>query len=1307
MASHSSAPYTKKVMPDAKLLSNGAYHVMITPAGGGYSRWKGLAVTRWREDATLDNWGAFCYLRDCADAAVWSTTLQPTLQRPDACDFSFAAGPATFSRRDHEIETHTQIAVSPEDDVELRRVRITNLSGRHRTLTATSFAEIVLAAAGTDSAHPAFSKLFVETEIEPVLHTIFATRRPSAVDDPTPWLFHLALTSDSSGGQISYETDRMRFIGRGRSTAAPAAMREGNALSGSAGPVLDAVAAIRVPFALEAGASFTVDWITGVAPSRDACAALARKYRNVQSAQRILELADSYRQSTLQQLHASDADALLYERMAASIIYAGAALRANASVIEQNRRGQSGLWGFGISGDASIVLLQVSDPDRIDLVRQLVQAHAYWRGYGITTELVIIGAQPGNRAPTLFERIRQTVDSSPGAGRVDQPGGIFVRDSAKLDPGDRILLQSVARVVLDDAAGTLAEQLDRYKVAAASAHAPPAAADLADSPVAAPSAASHPQRSDLLAFNGLGGFTPDAREYVITTSAAQMTPAPWVNVLANPEFGTLVSESGSATTWSENAHEFRLTPWSNDPVADANTEALYVRDDATGRFWSPTLLPTRRAAPYVTRHGFGYSVFEHTEDGIDTELCVYVAIDAPVKFSVLTLRNREDRRRCLSVTGYLDWVLGDERAKTQMQVVTELDGETGALFVRNSYNTDFAGRAAFFDVDDPAPEACGDRADFLGHCGTLAAPAALARARLSGRVGAALDPCAALRVAFELAPQEERTVVFRLGAGKTPEEARAIVQRWRGPDAARAALEAVHRYWRHTLGAVQVQTPDAALNALANGWLIYQVIASRLWGRTAFYQSSGAFGFRDQLQDVMALVHFEPGLVREHLLRAASRQFIEGDVQHWWHPPSGKGVRTRCSDDYLWLPLATCRYVETTGDTAVLDESCRFLESRLLNDGEQSNYELPRVSAQAASLYEHCVRAIRHGLRYGQHGLPLMGAGDWNDGMNLVGAGGKGESVWLAFFLITVLTRFAPLARQHSDPAFAELCEGEAAQLRQRIEASGWDGAWYRRAWFDDGTPLGSASNVECKIDSIAQSWSVLSGAADAQRAHSAMEAVDRLLVHRDTRLIQLLDPPFDTSTPPPGYIQGYVPGVRENGGQYTHAAVWATLAFAALGDVERAWELFALLNPVRHCDSARGAATYQVEPYVVAGDVYAFAPHAGRGGWTWYTGSAGWMVQLIVESLLGLRRSGNQLRVCPLLPRDWKAFDMHYRFGATTYDIVCREAPSAAAASVLLDGVQTSGTTIAMVDDGQTHSVIVNIWRGMASADTDQGGAT
>ena len=1276
-------------MPDVKLLSNGKYHVMVTADGSGYSRWNGLAVTRWREDAVLEAGGTFFYLRDADDAAVWSAAARPVEPESEACIARFEAGLAAFSRRDREIEVTITIVVAAADDVELRRLRITNVSSRRRTLSLTSFAEIVLSPPATDSAHPAFSKMFVETEIDAALGAIVATRRPSSPDELRCWCFYQAVVHGGGEG-LSYETDRLRFVGRGRDAAEPAALLGDEPLSGHAGPVLDAVAAIRVPLALDAGASCTVDWSAGMAGSRDDCAALARKYRDDAAADRALEQAANYREATLQRIGAGADDALVYERLAGAILCADATLRADASEIAKNQRGQSGLWGFGISGDVPIVLLRVPGAHRLGLVRQLVRAHAFWSAHGIKTELMIVMGSAAAAEPLLLEQVQQAIGSSLGAGLIGKSGGIFLRDDATLDDGDRTLLNSVARIVVADSWQGLLRRLERAPALPAqpSRRIRPGAVDRCE----------RASRGELLDFNGHGGFTPDHREYVITTTASHMTPAPWTNVIANAEFGTLISESGSASTWSENAHEFRLTPWSNDPVSDANTEALYIRDEESGRFWSPTLLPTRRAGPYVARHGFGYSVFEHSEAGIESELRVFVATGAPVKFSALTLRNRSGRARRLSVTGYVEWVLGDERAKTLMQVVTELDEDTGALFARNAYNTDFEGRTAFFavdvEVDGADRSACGDRGDFFGRSGSLSAPAALAQAALSGRVGAALDPCAALRVALELAPGEEREVVFRLGAGKSTVEARELVRRWGGADAAHAGLEGARAYWQKALGAVQVRTPDATVDALANGWLLYQVIASRLWARTAFYQASGAFGFRDQLQDVMALVHAQPGLVREHLLRSASRQFVEGDVQHWWHPPSGKGIRTRCSDDYLWLPLVICRYVEVTGDDTVLDAVCPFLESRLLKDGEVSDYELPKVSEQTASLYEHGVRAIRHGLRYGSHGLPLMGAGDWNDGMNLVGAGGKGESVWLAFFLIAVLKRFAPLARKRSDSAVAELCESEAKTLAERVESTSWDGAWYRRAYFDDGSPLGSAANSECRIDSIAQSWSVLSGAAPAARAKSAMDAVHDHLVHQNTRLVQLLDPPFDKSKPSPGYIQGYVPGIRENGGQYTHAAVWATLAFAALGDADRAWELFAMLAPMHHGAGATDIATYKVEPYVVAGDVYAFPPHAGRGGWTWYTGSAGWMYQLLVEALLGLERRGNQLRVRPLLPRDWRAFEMRYRFGESTYDIAVRAAPSIEAAQLTLDTVVMRDGVVALLDDGKTHAVVVDAWR-------------
>jgi cyclic beta-1,2-glucan synthetase len=886
----------------------------------------------------------------------------------------------------------------------------------------------------------------------------------------------------------------------------------------------------------------------------------------------------------------------------------------------------------------------------------------------------------------LHDQILNLVAANNGTQLLDNPGGIFLRRRDQFSPEDKVLLETVARIVLHDDNGSLLEQLQRR----ARPEPPPPALRIRSRPKIE-TTVELPER-DLVFFNGLGGFTPDGREYVVTLLPGAVTPAPWVNVLASPNFGTLISESGGSYTWSENCHEFRLTPWNNDAVTDAGGEAFYIRDEQTGRFWSPTPAPARGESPYVVRHGFGYSVFEHAQDGISSELWIYVSINEPVKFAVLKLRNISDRRRRLSLTSYSEWVLGETRQKNAMHVVTEVDPQTSALFGRNSYNTDFEGRVAFVAGSELARSCTADRTEFLGRNGTLAQPAALRRSRLSGKTGAGLDPCAALQVQAELDPGQEREIAFILGAGQNVEHARELARRFQNLKACREELQKVWDFWGRTLSAVHVETPEPALNLPANGWLLYQTISCRLWARTGFYQSGGAFGFRDQLQDAMALVHARPELLREQLLRAAAHQFREGDVQHWWHPPPGRGVRTHFSDDYLWLPYAACRYVETVGDTGVLDENVFFLEGRAVKPDEEAYYDLPDRSSESGTLYEHCTRAIKNGLKFGEHGLPLMGCGDWNDGMNLVGEKGKGESVWLAFFLYDVLKHFSGLAGRRGDHIFAQQCHEQAKTLRENIEKHAWDGQWYRRAYFDNGEPLGSASNPECQIDSLPQSWAVISGAGGQDRARTALDAVTHRLVRREAKLVQLFDPPFDKSPMEPGYIKGYVPGVRENGGQYTHAAVWTIMAFALGGETARAWELFKLINPILHTQEPTDVARYKAEPYVIAADVYSLPPHTGRGGWTWYTGSAGWMYRLILETFLGVELAVDELRFTPKVPLDWKSFKLDYRHRETAYHITCVNVSGAwkVPPKVFLDGVEQPGAALKLVDDRHEHVVEV-----------------
>lgn len=1284
-------------VPEVHLLSNGRYHVMLTNAGGGYSRWGELAVTRWREDPTRDAWGTFLYLRDVDSGDVWSAAHQPTLQRADHYEAIYSHGRAEFRRRDGDIETHVEISVSPEDDAELRRVAITNLGDLPRTIELTSYAEVVIATPAADAAHPAFSNLFVQTELIPAQQAILCTRRPRSAGEQPPWMLHLMTRSPAATTSASYESSRAAFIGRCRSVADPIAMHAAR-LTDSAGAVLDPIVAIRSAVVIGPGQTVRLQVVTGVASSRDAALSLVDRYADGGAADRLFELSFTHSQVEQRRLGVDDEQSQAFERLASHILYSNHLLRAPRGVVARNLKGQAALWAYGISGDLPIVLVRIGDLEHIALVWQIVKAHAFWRAKGLVVDVVIWNEDPSGYRQELQQQIMSAVGSLGETNLLDRPGGIFVRRSDQLSELDGVLIQSLARAILHADAGGIAEQVDRRTIRAELPRQLISGADRRTlAPIARPQPSATPpgfRRPDLTAFNGIGGFTTDGREYVITTQRGAPTPAPWSNVLANPWFGTVVGDSGSAYTWCENAHSHRLTPWHDDPVTDASGEALYLRDEQDGRLWSPTLLPAGDDAPYVTRHGFGYTVFEHTTpDGITTELTTFVAMDAPIKFLCIKLRNASGRTRRLSLTAAYELVLGVQRAASLPHVVTEVDPRTGAVLARNGYDAEFADRVAFLDASVEARSVTGDRGELLGRNNGAANPAAMGRARLSGRVGAGYDPCMAMQIAVDLADGQEREVAFTFGSGRDRDDALALVSRFRGIGPARAALTQVWDHWGRTLGRVHVQTPDPKLDFLANGWLLYQVLAARLWARSGFYQSGGAFGFRDQLQDAMALVHAEPALLREQILRCAGRQFREGDVQHWWHPPLGRGVRTRISDDYLWLPYATCRYIAAIGDTGVLDDRAPFLEGRAVNADEDSYYDLPLQSEESATVYEHCVRAIEHGLRIGAHGLPLMGTGDWNDGMNLVGEAGRGESVWLAFFLHDVLVRFVAIATARGDDYFAARCTTHAAGLAAAIQAHGWDGAWYRRAYDDDGVPLGSASNAECQIDSLPQSWAALTGVGDPARTQTALDSLDARLVRRDLGIIALLDPPFDAAPTNPGYIKGYVPGVRENGGQYTHAAVWAAMAFAAVGDATRAWELFDLVNPVRHGDTEERIAVYKVEPYVAAADVYSNPQHAGRGGWTWYTGSAGWMYRLITESLLGIHLEVDSLRIAPVLAPGWAGYVVHYRHHRSTYHIhVHARGSGRAVTRVICDGEVQADLRIPLRDDDREHEVDVDV---------------
>ncbi|MBC7788646.1 MAG: hypothetical protein H7Z74_01760 [Anaerolineae bacterium] len=1330
--------------PRIALLGHLPYTIMVSHCGGGYSRYENLAVTRWRADGTRDNTGQFFYVKDVSQSRVWSAAHQPVCATADWYRALLATDRVTFHRRDGDIETRTEIAIVPEDLAEVRRITLTNNSDEPREIELTSYGEIVLAPPDADRAHPAFANLFVETEYHAWASAITATRRPRSSHEQRLWCVHVVATGKEAVGEISCETDRDRFIGRGRSTREPAAVEREGALSGTTGAVLDPIFALRTRVRIARGQTATVSFTTLVANSRERAFELADRYNDSHTAQRAFDLAWTAAQVELRELGVPPADAAVFQDLAGHLFYPNPALRAEQQEMRENHGAQTLLWSQGISGDWPILLATIESAEGLPTVRQLLVAHQYLRRRGMMVDLLLLNEHPPTYLEALAEQITAMLLASSEAGVIDRPGGVFVRRGDFLSKEELLMLRSTARVLVqcdgrplgrilgDDTTAAIRDALAGRKEAARILAGNGRRLELAEHRrrEAAGEAfwesgkreagvgnrqsgranresgignrekegrkkdgAREAQRNATKPLNGFGGLTEDG-DYEIQLARESVTPAPWANVVANERGGFVVTERGGGFSWAENSYFYRLTPWHNDPVSDPVSEVLYLRDERTRELWSATPAPIRHTSPYTIRHGAGWSSFQHEHDAVATHLTLGVPREDSVKISVLKVTNSGSTPRRLSVTAYAEWALGAMREHTQHQVRTEFDRERNAVLAQNYFDAQFAHLVAFCAISEPVTSYTADRREFLGRNGSPDEPAAFQGSGLSRTTGAGIDPCAALQCVLELAPGESRDIVVLLGAACGHEEARKIIARYANASSARQALQQAGEAWVDRLSVVAVQTPDPAFDAMLNRWTLYQALACRMWARSALYQSSGAYGFRDQLQDTMAFVYAEPAIAREHILRSAARQFVEGDVQHWWHPQSGRGVRTRFSDDLVWLPYVLDHYVRVTGDSGVLDESVPFLEMRPLEPHEHEVYDLPRVSAEHASVYDHCLRALRKACTAGVHGLPLIGGGDWNDGMNRVGVGGQGESVWLAWFLIKTLRAFAEHSEKRGDTAAAEEFRSRAQTYSASTEEHGWDGSWYKRAYYDDGTPLGSAENSECRIDSLAQSWSVISGAGDPERQARAMRSMNEHLVRDDARLIALLTPAFNDTTHDPGYIKGYLPGVRENGAQYTHAALWAALGTAMLGDGDRAFALYQMLNPLTHSRTEQDVETYKTEPYVIAADVYSVGRQLGRGGWTWYTGSASWMYRVGLEAILGFTKIGETLAIDPCIPRHWQEFTLRYRYGRSEYliRVVNPDNVSRGLGAVTLDGVPLEGRAIPLLDDGRPHEVLVSL---------------
>ncbi|HEX6270207.1 MAG TPA: glucoamylase family protein [Anaerolineales bacterium] len=1276
------APYRQ-----VHFLSNGSYSLLITAAGSGYSQWRETDLTRWRADTTLNHYGMWVYVQDMQTGRLWSASHQPTAVEPDKQEVRFYPHTAEFTRRDNDVTTQMRITIASDADVEIRRLILTNHSGSSRDLMLTSYGEVILSPQLMDQRHPAYNKLFLESEYLPSENILLFRRRPRSAQEKPVYLAHFIMNEDDDLTITGYETDRRRFLGRGHTARDPAALQLSSGLV-SMTATLDPIFAMQAQINVPGYESRQLAFITLAASSREEALNLALRYRQWHYITRAFAEARTQAEHELNQIGLSSPQLAQIQKLLSALLYPAPTLRSDPFILARNRLGQSGLWSFTISGDYPILLVLLKEEKDLDLLDELLRAHHYWRRRGLKIDLVIV-----NRRETSYDqnfqgviyRLLRRTNSDNWLGK---RGGIFVLREDQLSKAEQTLLATVARVVLEDGAGTLSAQLGK----------------LEQTPVRLPRfipiAPAHPDMSEgppvkrppgLLFDNGMGGFTPDGREYVIYLERGQWTPAPWTNVIANPEFGFLVTEGGMGCTWAINSGENRLTPWHNDPVSDPPSEAIYLRDEDTGEVWSPTPLPARADAPYLIRHGIGYSVFEHCSHELAQNLKVFAAPDAPVKIAQLKLKNTSSRNRRINITYYAEWVLGTIRENTAPYIVPEFASNHFALLASNPYNQTFSQRVAFLAATREIQSLTTDRTEFLGSLGSYARPEALERMGMTASARAGSDPCAAIQLLLWLSPGETKEVTFLLGQGADRADAIQLINHYRNLSHTRAAWKSLDQFWDEQIGGLQIKTPDKAMDLLTNRWLPYQALSCRIWGRTAFYQSGGAYGFRDQLQDVMLFLYTRPEIARQHILEAARHQFEEGDVLHWWHPPADYGIRTRITDNLLWLPYVTARYLQVTGDLSILEEEILFLSAEPLKPDEHERYgQFP--TASVGTLYEHCRRALAKGTTRGPHGLPLMGGGDWNDGMNNVGIGGTGESVWLGWFLYRTLTDFARVCDLISSADQAAEYREQAETLQAALDAHAWDGNWYRRAYYDNGKPVGSVNSRDCKIDSISQSWAVISGAGDPERVQMAMESLYEYLIRHDAGLILLLTPPFDRTIRDPGYIKGYLPGIRENGGQYTHAAIWAVWAFAELGQPERVYELFRMINPIYDADTPEKINRYFVEPYVIAADVYSHPSHLGHGGWTWYTGSATWMTRLIVEKILGLQCEGNHLRIDPCIPKDWREYEIHYRFGKTVYHLRIENplGVNTGVTKLTLDGNLLRDEKIALEDDGHEHDVIV-----------------
>jgi cyclic beta-1,2-glucan synthetase len=1275
-------PHVRKISnPTAQerelvFLSNGHYSLMLTATGAGYSRWNSLSVSRWRADPTEDRWGTFIFLRDTASGEWWSATAEPRTIEGEKASVAFSDEKAEFVKIVGDLTSEVEVIVATENDAEGRRVTLINAGSEDRFIEVTSYLEPVVASDDVDAAHPVFARMFVRTEIGHRGDVIRVERNKRDLNEPDMAIAHLIVDNAVSTRQTEFETDRRKFIGRGRSLAEAAAFDPGVTLSGSDGFTLDACLSLRRVVRVPAGKKVSVIFWTIAAPSREEVDKAVDRYRHPDAFGHELVHAWTRTQVQMRHVGVSSQEAAAFQHLARYLVYPDMQLRAEAAAVHAGLKSQSALWPLTISGDYPIFTVRINDDLDIATVKEALSGQQYLRSRGIAADLVILNERAASYAQDMQNAIDALCENARRAGHSEGfRQNIFTVRKDLIEPSTYQALIAASRVVFHARNGKIIDQITRSASLISARHGEPVAAERRVLPLKPTeprfSSAMVDDVGDLEFWNGYGGFADNGREYVVRLFGGQSTPQPWINVISNETFGFHVAAEGAGFTWSGNSRDYQLTAWTNDMVINRPGEAIYVTDLDSGLVISPyAALSRRTSVRFEARHGLGYSVFSSVQDDVALEVCHTVDKKRPVKLMRVQIRNNGTNNRRLRLYGYAEWVLGNNVQRTRPFILPSHDAETGALFATNAYSVDYGSRVAVFAANETVAGFSTSRREFIGRHGTIQLPQAVASgAVLSGSVDLDGDPCAALSIDVTLGGGEEREVLFYMADTGSQDEARALVEEIRKDDF-ETVLKSTRAFWEGFTGRVQISTPDTPLNHMINSWLPYQALGCRILARTAFYQASGAFGFRDQLQDTLAFLMHAPELARNQILNAGARQFREGDVQHWWLPGSGAGVRTHISDDVVWLAYAIDQYCTVTGDRSLLDEELPFIEGAALMPGTHDAFYKPDVSLDKVTLYEHAALALDLAIkRTGGNGLPLILGGDWNDGMNRVGIKGRGESTWLGWFLARTLTAFIPYAEARGDGDRVQRWTAHLPELKKALEMAGWDGGYYRRGYFDDGSPLGSNENFECQIDSIAQSWNILSGQGDPERGERAMDAVRERLVDDDAKIIRLFTPPFVKSARDPGYIKSYPPGVRENGGQYTHAATWVVLAFAEMQRGDDAWHCFQLLNPINHALDRASADLYRVEPYVVAADIYGAGNLTSRGGWTWYTGSAGWLYRVAIEGILGIRVANGHLFVKPALPSNWDGFAAELNLAHGKYRISVSKPSDAAGYAVSING--------------------------------------